>query len=87
MGLYRIPIQPEKIEAMPQLMQTVGFPIIRMESQENGVYYFCANPKRSSKNWTFCITHGKESSPRFFMCGLSQLSRQIVNSLKLEGLF
>lgn len=68
-------------------MQTIGFPVVRTESQENGVCYFCANPKRSNKNWTFCVTHEKEGDPRFFTCGLSQLSKQIVSSLTVEGLF
>jgi hypothetical protein len=87
MGFYRIPIQPEKIEAIPQLMHSIGFPVIRTENQENGIYYFCSKPKRLNKNWTFCITHEKKGSPRFFMCGLSQVSKKIVNSLKMEGLF
>jgi len=87
MGLYRIPIRDEKIDSIPQLMQSIGFPVVRAESQENGVCYFCSNPKRRNKNWTFCVTHEKESGTRFFMCGLSQLSKQIVSSLNFEGLF
>ena len=87
MGLYRIPIRHEKIGAIPRLMQSIGFPVVRTESREDGVHYFCANPKRSNKNWTFCITPGKKDSPRFFTCGLSQLSKQIVSSLNVEGLF
>jgi hypothetical protein len=87
MGLYRIPIRHEKIEAITRVMQSIGFPVVRTESQENGVYYFCANLKRSNKNWTFCITREKEGAPQFFMCGLSQVSKQIVRSLDFEGLF
>jgi len=68
-------------------MQSIGFPVTRTESLEDGVHYYCANPKRANKNWSFCITHEKEGAPRYFMCGLSQLSKQIVNSLNIEGLF
>jgi hypothetical protein len=87
MGLYRIPIQYEKIETIPRLMQSIGFPVVRIESQENGIYYFCTNPKRLNRNWTFWITHEKEGCPRLFMCGLSQLSKQIVNSLNGADFF
>ena len=87
MGLYRIPIRPEKIKAIPQLMKSIGFPVVRTETQENGICFFCANPKRSNKNWTFWMTQEKRGSPRFFMCGLSQLSKHIVNALTVEGLF
>jgi hypothetical protein len=87
MGLYRIPVRPEKVRAVPQLMKSIGFPVVRTEKQENGICFFCANPKRSNKNWTFWISQEKKSCPRFFMCGLSQLSKQIVNALTVEGLF
>ena len=87
MGLYRIPIHPEKIEVIPRLMQSIGFPVVRTESQDNSLYYFCANPKRLNKYWTFCITREKKDSPPFFTCGLSQLSKQIVSSLNVEGFF
>ena len=87
MGLYRIPIRHEKIEAIPGLMQSIGFPIVRAERQKNGVCYFCANPKRLNKTWTFCVTHEQKGGPRFFTCGLSQVSKQIVSSLNFEGLF
>ncbi|MGA9701469.1 hypothetical protein [Pseudomonas sp.] len=87
MGLYRIPIRHEKVETVPRLMQSIGFPVVRTENREDGVHYFCANPKRSNKNWTFCISREKKGGPQFFMCGLSQLSKQIVGSLNVEGLF
>jgi len=87
MGLYRIPIRREKIETIPDLMKSIGFPVVRTENRENGVYYFCVNPKRSKKTWAFCITRENEGSPRFFTCGLSQLSKQVVISLNASGLF
>jgi hypothetical protein len=87
MGLYRIQVRHEKVEAISDLMRTIGFPIVRTESQETGVCYFCINPKRSNKNWRFCITHERAGCPQYFTCGLSQLSKQIVRSLNLEGLF
>lgn len=87
MGVYRIQIQPGKTETIPSLMQSMGFPVIRTEKQDDGDYYFCVNPKRSNKTWTFWITPEKENHPRFFMCGLSRLSRRIVNSLSFEGIF
>lgn len=87
MGLYRIPIRPEKFKAIPQLLKSIGFPVVRTERQEHGTCFFCANPKRSNKNWMFWVSPEKKGSPRFFMCGLSQLSKQIVNALTMEGLF
>jgi hypothetical protein len=87
MGLYRIPVRAEKIEAIPDLMQSIGFPVARTENLGNSVYYYCTNPKRLKKNWAFCITREKEGSPRFFTCGLSQLSKQIVRSLNANGFF
>jgi len=87
MGLYRIPVRPEKVNSLPRLMKAIGFPVVRTEKQENGTCFFCANPKRSNKNWMCWITREKKACPRFFMCGLSQLSKQIVNALSVEGLF
>jgi len=87
MGLYRIPVRPDKVNALPRLMKAIGFPVVRTEKQENGTCFFCANPKRSNKTWMCWITREKEMCPRFFMCGLSQLSKQIVNALSVEGLF
>ncbi len=68
-------------------MQSIGFPVIRTEISEKGLCYFCANPKRSKKNWTFCVTHKQQKGLRFFTCGLSQLSKQIVGLLNGAGLF
>ncbi|MCE0483755.1 MAG: hypothetical protein LV479_05905 [Methylacidiphilales bacterium] len=68
-------------------MESMGFPIIRTEIQDNGVHYFCVNPKRTRKNWSFWISLESDGAPRFFMCGLSRLSRQIVGSLTFEGVF
>ena len=72
MGLYRIPIRPEKIKAVPHLMKSIGFPVVRTESKDNGTCYACANPKRSNKNWTFWIKQEEPGGPRYFLCGLSQ---------------
>jgi hypothetical protein len=87
MGLYRIPVHREKLEAIPRLMQSIGFPIVRAENQEKSVCYFCHNPKRPNKNWSFSITREKRNSPCFFTCGLSQLSKRIVGRLNMEGVF
>jgi hypothetical protein len=87
MGLYRIPVHREKLEAIPRLMQSIGFPIVRSENQHKSVSYFCHNPKRPNKNWSFCITREKRSSHCFFTCGLSQLSKRIVGRLNVEGIF
>jgi|ERR1700683_4983408 len=87
MGLYRIPIWHEKIEAMPGLLQSIGFPVVRTEPQEGGIRYHCSNPKRPTKNWTFAVTRLETKGPFFFSCGLSQLSKLIVNRLNLEGIF
>ena len=87
MGLYRLPVREDKIETLPHLMESIGFPVIRTENQENGVCYFCANPKRSNKTWSFWITHEKQDGLRFFQCGLSQVSKQIVRSLHVGELF
>jgi hypothetical protein len=87
MGLYRIPIRPEKIRTIRPIMQSIGFPVVRTESQENGVHYLCANPRRSNKNWTFWITREEEGNPRFFMCGLSQLSKRVVKGLNGANFF
>jgi hypothetical protein len=87
MGLYRIPIRLEKVRSIPQLMKSIGFPVVRTEKQEIGTCYFCANPKRSRTNWTFWISREEEGGPRYFQCRLSQLSKQIVNALTMEGFF
>jgi lysophospholipid acyltransferase (LPLAT)-like uncharacterized protein len=87
MGVYHIKVRDEKVEKISLLMHSIGFPVIRQEKQENGVCYFCANPKRLNKTWSFSITHENPNGPRFFSCGLSQLSKQIVRSLHREGFF
>ena len=87
MGFYRIPIRHEKIGAIPVLMQSFGFPIVRIENQGNRMHYFCAAPKRLRKYWTFCIVHEKVSDPPFFICELSKLSKRIVDSLHGKGFF
>jgi len=68
-------------------MQSFGFPVVRIESQEKSACYFCHNPKRPNKNWTFNITREKRGGHCFFTCGLSQLSKRIVSRLSLEGVF
>jgi hypothetical protein len=87
MGLYRIPIWPEKNESIPHLMQEMGFPVVKTQALEDGVHYFCTHPKRSNKFWSFEITREKQEGPCFFTCGLCQLSKQIVSRLELEGVF
>jgi hypothetical protein len=87
MGLYCIPLRPEKIKAIPSILKSIGFPVVRTERHEKGTCYICANPKRSNKNWLFWVSPEKKGSPRFFMCGLSQLSKHIVNALTIEELF
>jgi hypothetical protein len=87
MGLYRISIRPEKLEMVPDLMKSIGFPILRTENQERGTCYYCNNPKRLRKNWIFWISTDKKTAKQFFLCGLSQMSRQIVDSLTRKGLF
>jgi hypothetical protein len=87
MGLYRIPIYREKIEAIPQLMQSLGFPVVRTENQDGGILYYCHNPKRPNKNWSFCIVREKKGGLCFFTCGLSQVSKRIVSLLTQEAIF
>jgi hypothetical protein len=85
MGMYRIPIRPGKFELIPQIVQSLGLPIIRIEHQENGVDYIYANPKRLNRYWKFRISHEKAGSAHFFMCGLSKISKRVVLCLNAEG--
>jgi len=91
MGLIKMAIKVEKIEEFPSLMQSLGFPIIRTEDRENGVYYFYEAPHRSNgrhprnKYFAFWITHEKEGQARFFYGGLSQSTSQIAQSLRAVG--
>jgi hypothetical protein len=87
MGVYRIPIRPEKIETISRAMQAIGFPVVSTRRLEDGVHYACANPKRPNKNWMFWITHKTKTDPQFFMCGLSQLSKQLVRTLSGADFF
>jgi hypothetical protein len=86
MGLYRIPIRSGKFQAIPEIVQSLGFPVVCIEHQENCVSYVCANPKRRNRYWKFRITHEKAGSAHFFMCGLSKISKRIVGSLNAEGI-
>lgn len=87
MGLYRLPVCSEKIEALPATMQAIGLPVVRIEKEVDAVYYFCANPKRSTRNWICWVTHDHTGTPRYFQCGLSQVSKRVVGSLNFEGFF
>jgi len=84
---YCIPIVQDKIEKMPEIMQSIGLPVINSETRTKGDYYFCKNPKRPRAMWVFCITPEEEGHPRFFKCGLSRFSQSVVRSLANSGIF
>ena len=87
MGCYCIPIVSNKIEKIPDIMESIGLPIVKKETQTDGEYYFCQHPKRHRTVWKFWITPDSEGGPHLFKCGLSKFSRQVVNSLAVTGLF
>jgi len=84
---YCIPIVQTKIEQMPEIMQSIGLPVISSETRPDGDYFFCKNPKRPRARWVFWITPEEEGRPRFFKCGLSRFSQSVVRSLASSGIF
>ena len=87
MGLFRIPVSAEKVEALPATMQELGYPVVRIQKEVDAVYYFCLNPKRANKNWMCWITSDDAGRPRYFQCGISQFSKRVIGSLNFQGFF
>jgi len=86
MGLLRIPVRHEMIEALPDIMRAAGFPLVRMERDDAVTHYFFIHPKRNTEI-SFSLTDTSGSSPSFLMMRLSKAFKEIVAILKKAKVF